>query len=73
MFSDFCRWITDLMNMVVHMLASNDWCNGVGLLGTNFSARVLVLHTLLFKTSLDGTRVTMLNLTLLNSRHSMGV
>ena len=61
------------MNMVVHVLASNDGCNGVGLLGTCFSAGILELHTLLFKTSLDGVGVTVLNLTLLDSGHSVRV
>lgn len=61
------------MNMVVYVLASNDRCNGVGLLGTCFNAGVLELHTLLFQTSLDGTGVTVLDLALLNSGHAVGV
>ena len=61
------------MNMMMHMLAGNYWCNGVGLLGTCFSACILELRTLLFKTSLDGTGVTMVELTLLDSGHSVGV
>ena len=59
--------------MVVHVLASNDWCNGVGFLGTCFRAGVLELHTLFFKTSLDGVGVTVLDFTLLNSGHSVRV
>ena len=55
------------------MLASNDWCHGGGLLGTCFGAGVLELHTLLFETSLDGVGVTVLNLTLFDGRHSVGV
>ena len=61
------------MNMVVHVLASNDRCNGMGLLGTNFGAGVLEFQTLFFKTSLDGVGVTMLDLTLFNGGHSVGV
>ena len=61
------------MNMVMHMLAGNYWCNGVCFLGTCFSACVLELQTLLFKTSFDGTGVTMVEFTLLDSGHSMGV
>lgn len=61
------------MNMVVHVLASNDRCNGVGLLGTCFSAGVLELHTLLFQTSRDGILVTVLDLALLNGGHAVGV
>lgn len=61
------------MDMVVHVLASDDWCNGVGLFGTCFRAGVLELHTLFFKTSLDGVGVTVLDLTLLHSGHPMGV
>lgn len=61
------------MNMVVHVLASNDWCNRVALLGTCFGAGVLELHTLFFKTRLDGVGVTVLNLTFLNGGHSVRV
>lgn len=59
--------------MVVHVLASNDRCNGVGLLGTNFSAGVLELRTLSFQTSLDGILVTVLDLALFNGGHAVGV
>ena len=61
------------MDMVVDVLASNDRCNGVGLLGTCFTAGVLELQTLLFETRLDGVGVTVLNITLFNSGHSVGV
>ena len=61
------------MNMVMHVFASNDWCNGMGLLGACFRTRVLELHTLLFKTSFDGARVTVLDLTLLDRGHSVGM
>ncbi len=61
------------MNMVMYVLASDDWCNGVGLLGTDLSAGVLELHTLLFEASLDGVGVTVLDFTLLNCSHSVGV
>ena len=61
------------MNMMVHVLASNDWCNGMGLLDTCFGAGVLELHTLFFETSLDGAGVTVLDLTLLDGGHSVGV
>ena len=72
-FSGTRGWIPDLMNMVVHVFASNDWCNGVALLGACFGASTLELQTLFFKTSLDGVGVTMLNLTLLNGGHSVRV
>ena len=55
------------------MLASNDRRNRVGLLGTSFRAAVLELQTLLFKASLDGVGVTVLDLTLLNGGHSVGM
>ncbi len=61
------------MNMMMHVLASNDWCNRVGLFGTCFSTGVLELQTLFFKTSFDGAGVTVLNLACLNSGHSVGV
>ena len=61
------------MNMVMHVLASNNGGNRVGLFSTCFSAGVLELQTLLFETSLDSVGVTVLNFTLLNSAHSVGV
>lgn len=61
------------MDMVMHVLPSDDWCNGVGLLGTCFSASVLELQTLLFKTSFDSVGITMLDFTLLDSGHSVVV
>ena len=61
------------MNVVMHVLAGNDWCNGVGLLGTCFSAGILELHTLFFKASFNGAGVTVVDLTLLHSGHSVGV
>lgn len=63
----------DLMNMVVHVLASNHRCNGVGLLGPCFSTGVLELHTLLFKTSLNSIGVAVLDVTFLDCGHSVGV
>lgn len=61
------------MNMVMHVLASNNGGNRVGLFSTCFSAGVLELQTLFFKTRLDGVGVTVLNFTLLNSGHSVRV
>lgn len=61
------------MNMMVHVLAGNDWCNGVGLLGTCFSAGILELHALFFETSLDGVGIAVLKLTLLDSGHAVMV
>ena len=57
----------------MHVLASDDWGNGVGLLGTCFSAGVLELGTLFFKTSFDGVGVTVVDLTLFDSGHSVGM
>ena len=63
----------DLMDMVVHMLACNNWCNRVGLFGSCLRAGVLEFHTLFLKTSLDGVGVTVLDLTRLDRGHSVGV
>lgn len=57
----------------MHVLTSDDWCIRASFLGTCNSARVLELQTLFFKTSLDGARVTMVDLTLLDRGHSVGV
>ena len=61
------------MNMVMHVLASNDGGHRVSLFCACFSAGVLELHTLLFKTSLNSVGVTVLDFTLLNSGHSVRV
>ena len=61
------------MNVVMYMFASDDWCDGVGLLCTCFGASVLKLQTLLLKTGFDSVRITMLNLTLLDRSHAVGV
>ena len=54
---------------MVDMLSSNDWCNGVGLLGTSLGTSILELHTLLFETSLDGLGVAVDVLTVLDRDH----
>lgn len=61
------------MNMVMHVLASNDRCNRVGLLGSCFSAAVLELPTLLFQICRDSIRVAVLDLAILNGSHAVGV
>lgn len=64
---------SNFVNMMVDMLASNDWCNGVGFLGTSFGTSALKLQTLLFETSLYGFRVTVLVLTVLDRDHAVYV
>lgn len=55
------------------MLSSDDWCNGVTLLSGTLGASALELHTLLFKTSLDGLGITVLVLAVLNRDDVVGV
>jgi len=57
---------TDLMNVVVNMLAGDDWCNRVCFFRATFSASILELRTFLLKTSLDGIWIAMLMLAVLN-------
>ena len=57
----------------MHVLASDDWCNGVGLLGTCFSAGILELRTFFFKASFDGVGVTVVDLTMFDTGHSVGM
>ena len=68
-----CASIIDLVNVVMHVLASDDWCNGVGFLSTSFSTGILELQTLFLKTSFDGARVAVLDLTGLYSGHTVRV
>ena len=56
------------MNMVVNMLAGNDWSNRVTLLLLD-GARALELGGFLFETSLNSLRVAVLVVTLLNADH----
>jgi len=54
---------------MVDMLASDDWCNGVGLLCTSLGTSILELQTLLFETSLNGLGVAVDVLTVLDRDH----
>ena len=60
------------MNVVVNMLAGNDWSNGVALLLLD-GARALELGSFLFETRLDSVRVAVLVVTLLNADHVVRV
>ena len=61
----FVNTATDLVDVVVNVLAGNDWCNRVGFFCLTRLAAVLELHTLLLEASFDGVWVTMLVLTML--------
>ena len=61
------------MNMMMHMFAGNDWCNGVSFFRTCFGAGILKLQTLLLKTSFDGAGIAVLDLTLLDRGHPVRV
>ena len=52
------------MNMVVDVLASNDWCDGMSFLCASIGTGVLKLETFLLKTSLDRFRIAVLVLTM---------
>lgn len=54
------------MDVVVDMLACNHWGNRVGLAGSPLNVGVTELSSLLFETGLDGSRITMVVLTLLD-------
>ena len=63
---------TDLMDVVVDVLASNDGSNGVTLFLLH-TTRTLELLSLLFETCLDSLRVAMLMVTLLDANHVVRV
>ena len=56
------------MNMVVDVLASNDWCNGVGLFLLHTTG-TLKLSSLLLKTSLYSVGIAVDVVTLLNGEN----
>ena len=58
------------MNMMMHMLASNNWGNGMGLLCASIGTCVLELHAFLFETCLDSLGVAVLVLAVLD-RHDV--
>lgn len=60
------RGHTYLVDVVVDMLACDHWGNRVGLAGGPLNAGVTELSRLLFETGLDGSRITMVVLTLLD-------
>ena len=60
---------TNLVDMMMNMLASNDWCYRVSVLGLAFGTRVSELSSFLLKTSLDSRSVPMANLAVLNRNH----
>jgi hypothetical protein len=66
------RTIIDLVNMVMDVLASNDRCNGVGLLLLD-ATRALKLSSFLLKTGLHRFWVTVLEVTLLGTHHLVRV
>jgi hypothetical protein len=47
------------MNMVMHMLSSDDWCNGMGLLSSGLGTGVLELATFLLESCFDSSGITM--------------
>lgn len=54
------------MDVVVDMLASNHWGNRVGLAGSSLNASITELSRFLFEAGLDGSRITMVVLALLD-------
>ena len=52
--------IAYLVNVVVDMLSSDDWCNGVAFLSATLCSSVLELQTFLLETCLDGFGFAML-------------
>ena len=61
--------ITNLVYVVVNMFASNDWCNGVSMLGLALSTRVSKLGSFLLETSLDGGSISVASFAVLNGHH----
>jgi hypothetical protein len=61
------------MDVVVDMLASNDWRNGVSFLSGTFCSSVLKLRALLLKACLDGIGIAVLMLSVLDGNDVMGV
>lgn len=57
---------TYLVNMVVYMLASNDWSHGMRFLCAALITCALELQTLLFETGFDGLGVTVVMFTVLD-------
>ncbi len=57
--------LTHLMNVVMNMLAGNDGCDGVALLGATAGTSALELGGLLLQTGLDGRRIAVMRLTVL--------
>lgn len=53
------------MNVVMNMLACNDGCDGVALLGATAGTSALELGALLLQTGLDGRRIAMMHLAVL--------
>ena len=62
-----------LMDMMMNMLASNDWCYRMGLFGASVGTCVLELHTFLLKTCLDGLRIAVLVLAVLDRNNIVRV
>ena len=59
-------YFANLVNVVVDMFSSNNWCHGVTLLGTALDPRILELCTFLLETCSDGLFVTMTELPMLD-------
>ena len=68
-------WVaaTDLVDVVVNMLPSDDWRNGVAFLSSTCCSSVLELHTLLLKACLNGIGVTVVMLSVFNGNNIVGV
>lgn len=62
-----------LMNVVMNMLTSNSWGNGCSVMGLPNSAGVLELSALGLKSLLHVSRITVLNVLVLNSTDVVGV
>jgi len=67
------NWLNSFMDVVVDMLASNDWRNGVSFLSATFCSSVLKLRALLLKTCFDGIGIAMLMLSVLDGDDVVGV
>jgi len=64
---------TNLMYVMMNVLASNDWCYGVRFFRTSLSASILELQTLLLETSLDGLSISVLVFTVFDWDHVVNV
>lgn len=61
------------MNVVMDMLASDGWLGALGHLSATLDTSALELTGLLFETSLDGSRISVVVLTVLDGGHVVDV